>query len=194
MKAQTKLHVALKKLDPRAILPKYQTAGAAGADLYANVEAWNSIVIAPGETRKISTGVAVSIGDPGWAMHLLSRSGLASKGIVVANGVGLIDSDYQGELIVLLRNRTDNPFQVVHGDRIAQIEFVPVVQAEFTVVDDFSVKTERGAGGFGSTGVRNAQEVMNEAATGKPDIAEQMNDEEDGVIVGEPATLDGSAA
>jgi len=186
-RAQTVLRVALKKLQPEAIIPRYQTAGAAGFDLHACLPGGDVITIEPGQTVKVPTGIAVSIGDPSWALHLLSRSGLASKGIVVANGIGLIDSDYQGELIVLLRNRSSVPFQVAHSDRIAQGEFVPVIQAQFVEVDDFAEKSERGTGGFGSTGVRSAQDIMLEAAGGQPDVADLIPDEE-GLVVEEEAT------
>jgi len=154
MNARSVLKVALKKLHPGAIIPKYQTAGAAGFDLHAVTDGpLNDILIYPGETLLISTGIAVSIDNPEWGLFLFGRSGLGKKGIGLGNGVGVIDSDYQGELGVLLKNSSDRTFRVVHGDRIAQGVFMPVSQAEFVVVSEFSSTTERGARGFGSTGV-----------------------------------------
>lgn len=182
MKAQTVLRVALKKLHPEASIPKYQTVGAAGFDIHARLDA--PVCIQPGETAMISTGIAVSIGDPGYALYLMSRSGLASKGISLGNGIGLIDSDYQGELKVLLRNGSSLVFTVAHGDRIAQGVFGPVLQAQFVQVDDFSEKSERGEGGFGSTGVRSSKEIMLEAAGGPPDVSDLIPDEE-GLMVDE---------
>lgn len=108
--------------------------------------------IEPGETHLIPTGLAIHIGDPGLAAMLLPRSGLGHKhGIVLGNLVGLIDSDYQGQVFISLWNRSDHGFTIEPGDRIAQMVFVPVVQAEFEVVDEFDV-SERGAGGFGHSG------------------------------------------
>lgn len=108
--------------------------------------------IEPGETHLIPTGLAIHIGDPGLAAVLLPRSGLGHKhGIVLGNLVGLIDSDYQGQVFISLWNRSDHGFTIEPGDRIAQMVFVPVVQAEFEVVDEFDV-SERGAGGFGHSG------------------------------------------
>ncbi len=108
--------------------------------------------IEPGETHLIPTGLAIHIGDPGLAAMLLPRSGLGHKhGIVLGNLVGLIDSDYQGQVFISLWNRSDHGFTIEPGDRIAQMVFVPVVQAEFEVVDEFN-SSERGAGGFGHSG------------------------------------------
>jgi deoxyuridine 5'-triphosphate nucleotidohydrolase len=121
-------------------------------DLRACVEA--PLTLAPGRAELISTGVSIFVEDPGLAAVILPRSGLGHKsGIVLGNLVGLIDSDYQGPLMVSCWNRSDAPFTVNPGDRIAQLVFVPVVQAEFDVVEDFAAST-RGSGGFGSSGQR----------------------------------------
>lgn len=159
MTASSILRVQLKKLHPQAIVPKFQTEGAAGFDLHAKI--WRddekfgliqALEIAPGAIAPISTGIAVSINNPDWGLFLFGRSGLGKKGIRLANSVGVIDSDYQGELIVMLRNDSNVPFRVAHGDRIAQGVFMPVRQAQFVEVEDFAVRTTRGEGGFGSTG------------------------------------------
>ncbi len=146
--------VQLKILDPRLgediPLPDYATPGSAGMDLRACLEA--PLELRPGETELIPTGIAIHIGDPDVAATILPRSGLGHKhGIVLGNLVGLIDSDYQGQLFVSCWNRGEAPFTVEVGERIAQLVFVPVVQAAFEVVDDFHA-TERGTGGFGHTG------------------------------------------
>jgi len=144
--------VDLKILDARlaAQLPAYATPGSAGLDLRACLDA--PLVIAPGETVLIPTGLAVHIADPGLAAMILPRSGLGHKhGIVLGNLVGLIDSDYQGPLIVSCWNRSSTAFTVQPLDRIAQMVIVPVVQAAFRVVDDFGA-SQRGGAGFGSTG------------------------------------------
>lgn len=148
--------IELKILDPRLgsdyPLPNYATEGAAGIDLRAMVD--EPVALAPGETQLIGTGIAIHIGDPGVAAMLLPRSGLGHKhGIVLGNLVGLIDSDYQGEVMVSCWNRGSDRFQIEPGERLAQMVFVPVLQASFTVVDEFS-PTIRGAGGFGHTGSR----------------------------------------
>ncbi len=148
--------IELKILDPRLgsdyPLPNYATEGAAGIDLRAMVD--GPVALAPGETQLIGTGIAIHIGDPGVAAMLLPRSGLGHKhGIVLGNLVGLIDSDYQGEVMVSCWNRGSDRFQIEPGERLAQMVFVPVLQASFTVVDEFS-PTIRGAGGFGHTGSR----------------------------------------
>lgn len=144
----------LKILDDRIgnsiPLPSYGTPGSAGMDIRALLDA--PLTIQPGETVLISTGLAIYIGDPSLAATLLPRSGLGHKhGIVLGNLVGLIDSDYQGELMVSCWNRGSDPFTIEVGDRIAQLVLVPVIQAEFDLVEEFQ-STERGAGGFGSTG------------------------------------------
>ena len=149
--------IELKILDARIgnkfPLPRYGTVGAAGLDLIACLDA--SLTLKPGDTQLIPTGIAIHIGDAGLAAMLLPRSGLGHKhGIVLGNLVGLIDSDYQGQVFVSCWNRGQVAFTIEPGDRIAQMVFVPVVQAEFEVVQDFE-ESRRGAGGFGHTGVKN---------------------------------------
>ena len=144
--------IDLKLLDPRmaAHLPAYATPGSAGLDLRACIAA--ACVLEPGQTTLIPTGLAIHIGAPGLAAMILPRSGLGHKhGIVLGNLVGLIDSDYQGPLMVSCWNRGDAVFVIEPMERIAQLVIVPVVQASFRVVDAF-VGSARGAGGFGSTG------------------------------------------
>ena len=144
--------VDVKILDERLRdrLPEYATPGAAGLDLRACVDA--PLILEPGTTHLVRTGIAIHIGDPGYAAMILPRSGLGHKhGIVLGNLVGLIDSDYQGELMVSTWNRGGTPFTLNPLERLAQLVIVPVVQARFNVVADFSA-SERGAGGFGSTG------------------------------------------
>ena len=132
------------------MLPQYGTPGAAGLDLRACLDA--PLTLAPGESRLVSSGIAIHIGDPGYAAVVLPRSGLGAKnGIVLGNLVGLIDSDYQGPLMVSLWNRGTAAFTVQPMDRIAQLVVMPVQQVEFNVVDEFQ-SSSRGAGGFGSTG------------------------------------------
>ena len=146
--------IQLKILDPRLgdtiELPDYATTGSAGLDLRACLD--DNITISPGETVLIPTGLAIHIDDPSLASVLLPRSGLGHKhGIVLGNLVGLIDSDYQGQVFVSCWNRSQTPFEVVVGERIAQMVFVPVVQVGFEHVDEFT-SSERGTGGFGHTG------------------------------------------
>jgi len=144
--------IDLKVLDARLAdqLPAYATSGSAGLDLRACVA--EALVLEPGQTSLIPTGLSLHIGDPGLAAMILPRSGLGHKhGIVLGNLVGLIDSDYQGPLMVSCWNRGSSAFTVQPLERIAQLVIVPVVQARFRVVDDFDAST-RGAGGFGSTG------------------------------------------
>ena len=144
--------VDVKVLDARmaALLPAYATSGSAGLDLRACIDA--PLVLAPGQTELIPTGLAIHIGDPGLAAMLLPRSGLGHKhGIVLGNLVGLIDSDYQGPLMVSCWNRGSTAFTIAPLERIAQMVIVPVVQAQFRRVDDFDASA-RGEGGFGSTG------------------------------------------
>ncbi len=131
-------------------LPAYATDGSAGLDLRACVEA--PLVLAPGQSQLVPTGLSIWVEDPGYAAVILPRSGLGHKhGIVLGNLVGLIDSDYQGPLMVSCWNRGAEPFTVQPGERIAQLVIVPVVQVEFEIVDEF-VATGRGEGGFGSSG------------------------------------------
>jgi dUTP pyrophosphatase len=145
-----KLEVKILDERIRGMLPHYATAGAAGLDLRACLEA--PLHLAAGDSQLVSTGIAIHVADPGYAAMILPRSGLGAKsGIVLGNLVGLIDSDYQGPLMVSLWNRGKAPFTVQPLDRVAQLVIVPVMQVEFEVVQDFAAST-RGAGGFGSTG------------------------------------------
>jgi dUTP pyrophosphatase len=146
--------VSLKILDPRIgesiPLPEYATDGSAGMDLRACLE--EDLEIRPGETHLIPTGLAIHIGDPQLAAVILPRSGLGHKhGIVLGNLVGLIDSDYQGQLFVSCWNRGNESFNIEVGERIAQLVFVPVIQAQFEIVTDFD-SSKRAEGGFGHTG------------------------------------------
>jgi dUTP pyrophosphatase len=144
--------VDVRILDPRMAgrLPAYASAGSAGLDLRACIDV--PLVLQPGAAELIPTGLAIHIGDPGHAAMLLPRSGLGHKhGIVLGNLVGLIDSDYQGPLMVSCWNRGSAAFTIEPLERIAQLVIVPVVQAEFRVVDSFDASA-RGSGGFGSTG------------------------------------------
>lgn len=144
--------IDVKILDPRLReqLPAYATTGSAGLDLRACLSA--PLTLAPGETELIPTGLAIHLGDPGLAAVILPRSGLGHKhGIVLGNLVGLIDSDYQGQLFVSTWNRGQAPFTIEPMERLAQLVVVPVVQVKLNVVDEFGTSS-RGAGGFGSTG------------------------------------------
>jgi len=146
--------IQLKILDSRIgneiPLPEHATTGSAGMDLRACID--NSITLKPGDTELIPTGVAIHIGDPKLAATILPRSGLGHKhGIVLGNLVGLIDSDYQGQLFVSCWNRGNTEFTIEVGDRIAQLVFLPVVQVDFEQVEDFD-NSERGTGGFGHSG------------------------------------------
>ena len=147
----------MKKLDVKILdarmrdqLPHYATSGSAGLDLRACID--EPITLAPGQTELIPTGIAIHLDDPGLAAVILPRSGLGHKhGIVLGNLVGLIDSDYQGQIFVSTWNRGNTPFVLNPLERLAQLVVVPVVQVELNVVDDFD-ESSRGAGGFGSTG------------------------------------------
>lgn len=151
----------MKKIDVKILdarigqqfpLPTYATAGSAGLDLRACID--EGIALAAGETILVPTGIAIHIADPSLAAVILPRSGLGHKhGVVLGNLVGLIDSDYQGQLMVSVWNRSQQAFTIEPGERLAQMVFVPVVQAEFNIVDDF-VGTERGEGCFGHSGRR----------------------------------------
>lgn len=146
--------IQLKILDPRIgddiPLPEYATEGSAGMDLRAALQ--QNTTIEPGDTLLIPTGLSIYVEDPGMAAVILPRSGLGHKhGIVLGNLVGLIDSDYQGQLFVSCWNRGKDSFTIEVGDRIAQLVIVPVIQADFEVVDDF-ISTDRGIGGFGHSG------------------------------------------
>ncbi|MCD9514628.1 dUTP diphosphatase [Photobacterium carnosum] len=147
--------IDLKILDPRVgtefPLPAYATTGSAGLDLRACLD--QALTVAPGETHLVSTGLAIHIGNPQLAATILPRSGLGHKhGIVLGNLVGLIDSDYQGQLMVSVWNRGDTTFTIEPGDRIAQLVFLPIVQAQFNIVTDFDDASQRGEGGFGHSG------------------------------------------
>lgn len=149
------LNVEFRILDVRLgtefPLPEYATAHSAGLDLRAMLE--QALTLQPGDCQLIPTGMAIHIGDAGVCAHILPRSGLGHKlGLVLGNGVGLIDADYQGPLMVSLWNRGGSPQTIQPGDRIAQLVFMPVLRVQFRQVETF-VESERGAGGFGHTGV-----------------------------------------
>jgi len=145
-----KLQVKILDERIRSMLPHYASAGAAGLDLRACIE--KQITLSPGESQLVSSGIAIHVADPGYAAVILPRSGLGAKnGIVLGNLVGLIDSDYQGPLMVSLWNRGQAQFTIQPMDRVAQLIVVPVVQVEFEVVPEFTASA-RGTGGFGSTG------------------------------------------
>jgi dUTP pyrophosphatase len=145
-----KLEVRILDDRIRGMLPQYATAGAAGLDLRACVDA--PLTLRPGESQLVPSGIAIHLGDPGFAAVVLPRSGLGAKhGIVLGNLVGLIDSDYQGQVLVSVWNRGSAAFTIQPLDRIAQLIVVPVVQVQFEVVEEFAASA-RGAGGFGSTG------------------------------------------
>ncbi len=144
----------VKILDPRIgrdiELPRRSTSGSAGLDLRACID--GPLVLEPGQTHLVPTGIAIHLGDPALAAMLLPRSGLGHKhGIVLGNLVGLIDSDYQGQVMVSVWNRGERAYTIQPGERIAQMVVVPVVQVDFEIVEEFAASV-RGAGGFGSTG------------------------------------------
>ncbi|MDV3243325.1 MAG: dUTP diphosphatase [Methylocaldum sp.] len=150
MMRKIQLKILDKRLGSEIPLPHYATSGAAGLDLRACLD--EPLRLEPGESKLIPTGLAIHIEDPNLAAVLLPRSGLGHKhGIVLGNLVGLIDSDYQGQVFVSCWNRGTESFEIQIGDRVAQMVFVPVVQVEFERVDDFET-SRRGAGGFGHTG------------------------------------------
>ncbi|WP_083578932.1 dUTP diphosphatase [Francisella frigiditurris] len=145
--------VQIKILNKKLIsdIPKYATLGSAGIDLLACIE--ESVFLEPGECKLIGTGVAISIGNPNFAALILPRSGLGhKKGLVLGNGTGLIDSDYQGELMVSCFNRSKDVIEIASLMRFAQLVIVPVVQAKFDLVEEFDNVTSRASGGFGHTG------------------------------------------
>jgi len=145
-----KLDVKILDARIRDMLPQYGSAGAAGLDLRACLDA--ALELKPGDSQLVPSGIAIHIGDPGFAAIILPRSGLGAKhGIVLGNLVGLIDSDYQGQVFVSVWNRGQAAFTIQPMDRIAQLVVVPVQQVEFNLVEDFAT-SRRGAGGFGSTG------------------------------------------
>jgi dUTP pyrophosphatase len=154
--AQGRKRLQVRILDPRIgrdyPLPQYATPGSAGVDLRACLD--EPLTLNPGDTHLIPSGIAIHIADPGYAAVVLPRSGLGHKhGIVLGNLVGLIDSDYQGQIFVSCWNRGQSSFTIEPGERIAQLVIVPVLQVEFDVVNEF-VASQRGAGGFGSSGTK----------------------------------------
>lgn len=145
--------IEMKILDERIrpYLPKYATPGSAGLDLHACIQ--TPMLLEPGQTHMVATGLAIHINNPQLAALILPRSGMgAKKGIVLGNLVGLIDSDYQGQLLIAAWNRAKTPYTLEPFERLAQLVIVPVVQAQFKLVDDFGSETQRGTGGYGSTG------------------------------------------
>ena len=147
------MKIDVKILDPRIAeqFPTYATAGSAGLDLRACLDA--PLTLAPNAWQLVPTGMAIHLADPGYAALILPRSGLGhTHGIVLGNLVGLIDSDYQGQLMVSAWNRSDVAYTLAPMERLAQLVIVPVVQAQFNIVDEFPAASERGEGGYGSTG------------------------------------------
>ncbi len=142
------MNILVKKLDPKATLPQYQTSEAAGADIYACLE--DTMIIPNGTVAMIPTGLAVEI-PKGYEMQIRAGSGLSSKGLILPNGVGTIDSDYRGEVKILVMNLSGKDMDITHEMRVAQAVISPVPQAIFQIVESLS-DTERGSGGFGSTG------------------------------------------
>ena len=146
-----KLDVKVMDERLRSMLPNYATSGSAGLDLRACLDV--ALTLQPNAWQLVPTGMAIHLKDPNFAALILPRSGLGHKhGVVLGNLVGLIDSDYQGQLMVSAWNRSDVAFTIEPMERIAQLVIVPVVQAQFNLVDEFETSTERGAGGYGSTG------------------------------------------
>jgi dUTP pyrophosphatase len=152
MKTPIEVKILDQRIGTQFPLPGYATPGSAGMDLRAMLD--TELTLAAGETKLIPTGIAIHVADPSLAAVILPRSGLGHKhGIVLGNLVGLIDSDYQGPLMVSCWNRSDTPFTLSLGERLAQLVFVPVVQAQFTLVDEFE-RSDRGEGGFGHSGTQ----------------------------------------
>lgn len=143
--------VEIKKLNSKALIPSYQTPDSAGADIHALLD--EAIIIPNGQIVMIPTGLSVAI-PSGYEMQIRARSGLASKGLIIPNGPGTIDADYRGEIKILLLNLSGKDFEITPEMRIAQAVIAPVFQANFSLVKELS-KTERGEGGFGSTGIHN---------------------------------------
>jgi dUTP pyrophosphatase len=144
------MNINIKRLHSKALNPSYGTPGSAGLDLGACID--SPLTLEPGQTELVPTGLAIHIDDPAYAAMILPRSGLGHKhGIVLGNLVGLIDSDYQGELMISCWNRSDQAFTITPGDRIAQLVIVPVMQTTFQWVEEFG-SSDRGEAGFGSTG------------------------------------------
>ncbi len=149
------MKIKVKKLREGAKLPLLATEGAAACDLHALLE--QPLTLAPGERRAVPTGLAIELPDPGCVAIVCARSGLALKrGLALANGIGVIDSDYRGELFVAMVNNDSSPQTVENGDRIGQLMILPVIAAEYEVCEELT-DTERGSGGFGSTGVRDGR-------------------------------------
>ncbi|MBH0029075.1 dUTP diphosphatase [Pseudoalteromonas sp. SWN29] len=149
---KVELKIVNPKVGTEIPMPEYATDGSAAIDLRACID--DILQVLPGETKLIPTGIALNMQDTGMAATILPRSGLGHKhGIVLGNLVGLIDSDYQGELFISVWNRGNDEFSINSGDRIAQLMFIPVLKADFVLVDEFEA-TERGTGGFGHTGVK----------------------------------------
>jgi dUTP pyrophosphatase len=149
-KAKIQLKILSTKMGKDINLPQYATPGSAGLDLHACIE--NQIALKPKQTTLIPTGIAMHIADPAYAATIIPRSGLGHKhGIVMGNSIGLIDSDYQGEIFISCWNRGESTFTIEPNMRIAQMVIVPVIQVEFDIVDNF-ISSERRDGGFGSTG------------------------------------------
>ena len=145
------MKIEIKRLDKKVLLPAYETAGAAAVDLRANIT--KAIKLDLGETALIPTGIAININNDEVAAVILPRSGLGhNHGIKLGNSVGLIDSDYTGELKVSVKNTGNGVYKINPQDRIAQMKFIPIIRAEFVEVEEFSTVTKRGEGGFGSTG------------------------------------------
>ena len=152
MKTPIELKIIDSRIGNEFPLPAYATPGSAGMDLRAMID--TAMVIEPSQTVLIPTGIAIHVADPSLAAVILPRSGMGHKhGIGLGNLVGLIDSDYQGQLMVSCWNRSDKPFTLEIGDRLAQLMFVPVIQATFAVVDEFN-SSDRGEGGFGHSGTK----------------------------------------
>ncbi|MCB1568258.1 MAG: dUTP diphosphatase [Xanthomonadales bacterium] len=150
------IEIAFKRLDPRLgaqfPLPEYATSSSAGMDLRAMLAV--PLTLAPGQAELVPSGLAIHIADPSWCAVVLPRSGLGHRhGLVLGNLTGLIDADYQGPLMISLWNRSEAPFTIQPGDRVAQLVFLPVARARFVEVDEFNASA-RGEGGFGHTGVR----------------------------------------
>lgn len=143
-------NVKIKKLKENAVIPCRATAGSAGADLYACIN--DPVTLSPGELAKIPTGIAAELPDSNYGLFIFARSGLGVKhGITLSNGVGVVDSDYRGEICVGLCNVSDKPYTIQPNERIAQMVIMPVVCADFVEVDELG-NTQRGSGGFGSSG------------------------------------------
>ena len=160
------MHVKYKIIDARIgsdwPLPKHATDGSAGIDLTACLD--KPLTLKSGECQLVSSGISIYIGNPSYAAVILPRSGLGhKKGIVMGNLVGLIDADYQGELNISVWNRSHDEFTIHPGDRIAQLVFIPVVQPQLELVDDYNTATSRGDGGFGSTGKGLDEQAINSA-------------------------------